>query len=51
MNYNDVITEFFECYNLVKLFGIENIHDTNSIFLSNNYFNMYENENSSDSDN
>ena len=51
LNYDKLITEFFECYNLVKLVVIENINDTDSTFLSNNFFNSFDNENSSDSDN
>ena len=51
LNYYEHITDLFECYNSVKLIGIENIDDTDSTILSNIYFNRFENENLSDSDN
>ena len=51
MTYDEIINEFLECYNLVKLIGVENIDDTVDTFLSNNYFTSVDNDNSSDSDN
>ena len=51
MNYDEIIKEFLECYNLVKLVGDENIDDSDDTFLSNNYFTSVDNDNSSDSDN
>ena len=51
LNYDEIINEFLECYNLVKLIGVENIGDTDDTFLSNNYFTSVDNDNSSDSDN
>ena len=51
LNYDEIINEFLECYNLVKLIGVENIDDTDDTFLSNNYFTSVDNDNSSDSDN
>ncbi len=51
MNYDGIISEFLECYNLVKLVGVANIDDTDDTFLSNNYFSSVDNDNFSDSDN
>ena len=51
MNYAQILSEFFESYNLVNIMSLDNISNKEDIFLSNDYFNSLEEGFSSDSKN